>query len=379
MSHLFTPLQLRSLTLKNRLMVSPMCQYSARDGLANDWHLVHLGRFGLGGFGLVTVEATAVSRAGRISYADLGLWNDAQIAPLKRIADFLHTQGAAAGIQLAHAGGKASSGVWWRQGVPETDDEKRRFGFEAWEPVVPSGDVDYGPAAKTLRELDAVDMAAICADFREATRRALAAGFDLIEIHAAHGYLLHQFLSPLTNHRTDAFGGTREQRMRFPLQVVEAVRAAWPAERPLAVRLSVQQSQADGWQVGDSIVLARELKLRGVDLIDSSSGNGSSSTAFAHYQVPLAAAVRREANIPTVAIGLIVDAVGAESIIAAGDADLVALARGALEDPNWPVHARHLLGGDDDPYTHWPRQVGHVIRNKDRELGLRAWQANPPA
>ncbi|MEO8882036.1 MAG: NADH:flavin oxidoreductase/NADH oxidase, partial [Devosia sp.] len=306
--------------------------------------------------------------------ADLGLWDDAQIAPLQRIVDFLHTQGSAAGIQLAHAGGKASSGVWWRQGIAETDEEKRRYGFEAWSPVAPSAGVTYGSPDQAVRELDHAGMAAICTAFRVATRRALAAGFDIVEIHAAHGYLLHQFLSPLTNRRTDAFGGSREGRMRFPLEVAEAVRAEWPVERPLAVRLSVKECDNDGWQLADSIDLARELKARGVDLIDASSGNGSSSTAFAHYQVPLAEAVRREADIKTVAIGLIVDAAGADSIIATGSADLVALARGALEDPNWPVHARHILGGEDDPYGHWPKQVGHVIRNKDRELRLRDWQ-----
>jgi 2,4-dienoyl-CoA reductase-like NADH-dependent reductase (Old Yellow Enzyme family) len=372
MAQLFTPLTLRGLTLKNRLAVSPMCQYSARDGMATDWHLVHLGRFGLGGFGLVTVEATAVTRDGRITYADLGLWDDSQIAPMQRITRFLRTQGAASAIQLAHAGGKASSGVWWRQGVAETEAEKIEFGYEQWQPSAPSA-MSYGD--RPVAELDDGGMQAIRDGFRAATRRALAAGFDMVEVHAAHGYLLHQFLSPLTNRRTDRYGGNRDNRMRFPLEIAEIVRAEWPAERPLMVRISARENDPAGWQLPDSIVLARELKERGVDLIDCSSGNGSSNTAFALYQAPLAEAIRRDADIAVMAIGLIVDAEAAEALVAKGGADLVSLARGALEDPNWPVHARHLLGGDDNPYQHWPRQIGFVVRNKDRELGLREFGA----
>ncbi|WP_375450235.1 NADH:flavin oxidoreductase/NADH oxidase [uncultured Devosia sp.] len=375
MAQLFTPLTLRGLTLKNRLAVSPMCQYSARDGLATDWHLVHLGRFGLGGFGLVTVEATAVTREGRITYADLGLWDDSQIDPLRRITSFLRTQGAASAIQLSHAGGKASSGVWWRQGVAETEAEKIEFGYEQWQPSAPSA-LSYGADDRPVAQLDDSGLQAIRDGFRTATQRALAANFDMVEIHAAHGYLLHQFLSPLTNRRSDGYGGDRPNRMRFPLEIAEIVRQEWPSDRPLMVRISAQERDPAGWQLADSVVLARELKARGVDLIDCSSGNGSSNTAFALYQVPLAETIRREAGIAVMAIGLITDAAAAEAVVADGHADLVALARGALEDPNWPVHARHLLGGDDDAYGHWPRQIGFVIQNKDRELGERQFDAD---
>ena len=375
MSALFSPFTLRSLALKNRTVISPMCQYSAKHGLANDWHRVHLGRFALGGFGLVIVEATGVVPEGRISYGDLGLWEDSQIAPLKRIVDFLHSQGSRAGIQLGHAGRKASTPIWWRGAFNETADEKQEFGYEDWTPVAPSAirHSESNPDYKLPTALDRAGMDRVRDGFADAARRAEAAGFDVIELHGAHGYLIDQFLSPLANKRNDEYGGTRENRMRFPLEIVEAARAAWPAEKPLFVRISTSDNHPEGWQVEDSIVFAKECKARGVDLIDCSSGgfDGAQIKLGPLYQVPFARAVRDGAGIPTMAIGLIVEPRDAEAILTQGDADLVAFARGALDDPNWPVHARHALGGEDDAYKYWPKQAANRIREKDRALHLR--------
>lgn len=369
MAMLFSPFSLRDLRLKNRLVVAPMCQYSAVHGLANDWHLVNLGRFAAGGFGLVIVEATGVTPEGRISYGDLGLWNDAQIAPLKRIVQFLHANGSAAAIQLAHAGRKASTPVAWRGGFNETESEKTQLGFEDWEPVAPSP-IPHNATHKIPRALDEAGIERIRQGFADATRRALAAGFDAVEIHAAHGYLLNEFLSPVANRRSDRYGGSLANRMRFPLAVIETVREIWPASRPLLLRISTTDWIDGGWTVEDSTVFAREAKARGVDLVDCSSGgfDGAKPPVAPLYQVPLAAAVRRDAGVPTLAVGLITEPADAEVIVARGEADLVALARGALHDPNWPLHARHRLGGDDDPYGHWPKQAAARIRDMDRAL-----------
>jgi 2,4-dienoyl-CoA reductase-like NADH-dependent reductase (Old Yellow Enzyme family) len=377
MSNLFSPTSLRGLTLRNRTVVAPMCQYSAKDGFANDWHLVHLGRFAMGGFGLVIVEATGVTAEGRISYGDLGLWKDEQIAPLARIVDFLHSQGAAAGIQLAHAGRKASTPIHWRGGFTETEAEKAAFGFESWTPVAPSAvaHTQTNPDYQTPTALDAAGIRNIIDSFTAAAIRADQAGFDTVEIHAAHGYLLNQFLSPLANKRTDEYGGSRDNRMRLVLEVTETVRAVWPADKPLLVRISVSDNHPEGWQVEDSVALARELKARGVDAIDCSSGgfDGASIKPIAAYQVPFAKAVRDGADIPTMAVGLLGDVAGAEAIVSSGEADFVALARAALDDPNWALHARHELGAAD--YDLWPKQANRV-RERDRSLGLRSFQAN---
>ena len=375
MSELFTPFALRGTSFKNRVAIAPMCQYSAKHGLANDFHLVHLGRFALGGFGLVIVEATGVVPEGRISYGDLGLWDDGQIAPLKRIVDFLHSQGSQAGIQLGHAGRKASTPVWWRGAFNETEAEKLEYGYEDWVPVAPSAlrHTDKNPDFKLPIALDRAGLDRVRDGFADAARRAAAAGFDVVEIHGAHGYLIDQFLSPLANKRNDEYGGSREGRMRFPLEVVEAVRAAWPAEKPLFIRISTSDNHPEGWQVEDSVAFAKELKARGVDLVHCSSGgfDGGAIKLAPLYQVPFARAVREGADIPTMAVGLITQPAEAESIIAHGDADMVALAREALDDPNWAVHARYALGGEDDPYTYWPKQAGNRIRDKDRALNLR--------
>ncbi|HSO47520.1 MAG TPA: NADH:flavin oxidoreductase/NADH oxidase [Rhizobiaceae bacterium] len=373
MSKLFSQYRLRDLVLRNRTVVSPMCQYSALDGLANDWHFVHLGRFALGGFGLVIVEATAVTPEGRITYGDLGLWNDSQIEPLRRIAAFLKKEGAATGIQLAHAGRKASTPIAWRRGFDETEEEKAQFGFQLWRPVAPSAKQhSEAPEFQTPEPLDRAGIARVIDGFRDATVRALNAGFDLVEIHAAHGYLISEFLSPYANERTDEYGGSLENRMRLLLEVTDAVRAVWPADKPLSVRISAVDGIDGGWSVEDSMALARALKPRGVDLIDCSSGGFDSynQKIGPHYQVPMAAAVR-STGIPVMAVGLITDPLAAEAIVENGEADLVALARGALNDPNWPVHARHAIEGGEAAYELWPKQARGRIRDKDRALKIR--------
>lgn len=370
MTMLFSPVTYRDLTLKNRVIVAPMCQYSAKHGFANDWHLVHLGRFAMGGFSLVIAEATAVTPEGRITYADLGLWDDAQIEPLRRIVDFLHAHGAAAGIQLAHAGRKASSPLPWRGGFTETEAEKKVLGFEAWTPVAPSAE-KHMPSYTLPDALDEAGMTRIREGWISATKRAEAAGFDMIELHSAHGYLLNQFLSPVANKRTDRYGGNLENRMRFPLSVAHAVREAWPDTKPLFARISVVDWIEGGVTVEESIAYAKELKAIGYDLIHctSSGFDGAKIPVAPQYQVPLAEAVRKGVGIPTAAVGLITKPLEAEQILAAGQADVIALARQALDDPNWPLHAiRDLVGGDS--YGQWPQQAGYAIRNKDRALGI---------
>jgi 2,4-dienoyl-CoA reductase-like NADH-dependent reductase (Old Yellow Enzyme family) len=372
MSALFSPLALRDLTLRNRTVVAPMCQYSAQHGFVNDWHLVHLGRFAIGGFGLVIVEATGVTPEARISYGDLGLWDDAHIAPLRRIVSFLHNEGAAAGIQLAHAGRKASTPIAWRHGFDEREDERAAVAFESWTPIAPSPIIHptTAPGYSVPREMTLDDIKATVEAFADAARRADKAGFDVVEIHAAHGYLINQFLSPIANHRTDAYGGSRDNRMRFALEVTEAVRAAWPATKPLFVRISATDGAEGGWDIDDSIALAHELKTRGVDAVHVSSGGVSSYSLKPAplYQVPLAKAVK-EAGIKTIAVGLINDPHDAERILETGEADLVAFARGALEDPNWAIHAHHILDGA--AYDLWPKQARERIRGKDKILGIR--------
>jgi 2,4-dienoyl-CoA reductase-like NADH-dependent reductase (Old Yellow Enzyme family) len=372
MSLLFSPLQLRDLTLRNRTVVAPMCQYSAKHGLANDWHFVHLGRFALGGFGLVIVEATGVLPEGRISYADLGLWSDEQIAPLKHIVDFLHAEGAAAGIQLGHAGRKAATPAWWRGGFNETEQEKIDYGFETWVPVAPSA-IPHSTTNKDFQvphALTVEEIATTVRAFADAAIRADRAGFDVVELHGAHGYLISQFLSPIANKRTDAYGGSRENRMRFGLEVAAAVRAVWPAGKPLFIRISATDGSEGGWSVEDSEVFAGELKARGVDVVHVSSGGfeGYGLKPAPLYQVPLSKAVR-STGIKTIAVGLISDPHDAEHILQAEEADLVAFARGALEDPNWAIHAHHALDGAE--YDLWPKQARNRIRDKDRVLGLR--------
>ncbi|MGY1668191.1 NADH:flavin oxidoreductase/NADH oxidase [Geodermatophilus sp. SYSU D00696] len=373
---LLTPLTLRGVTLPNRLVVAPMCQYSVTDGLVGDYHLVHLGRFALGGFGAVLVEATAVTPAGRISHGDVGLWSDAHVPGLARVAAFLRASGAVAGIQLAHAGAKASSRRPWEGDGPLTAADARP-GEEPW-PTVSASPVPAGPGRPVPHELTVGELAEVREAFVAATRRSLAAGFDVVEVHAAHGYLLHQFLSPLSNRRTDDYGGSREARWRFPLEVVEAVRAAWPADRPLFVRVSAVDGTADGITLEDTVAFAREVRARGVDVVDVSGGGlgGWEHPLGYGYQVPFAAGVREGAAVPTMAVGLIVDARQAEAVVAGGLADLVAVGREAQEDPNFAVHAARDLTGAYDAY---PVQASERLDRRNAFLGrLGPWTGPAP-
>jgi len=348
MSGLFSPLRLRGLELKNRIAVSPMCQYSVVDGLPGDWQLVHLGSRAVGGAGLVISEATAVSPEGRISAGDTGLWSDAQADAWAPIVRFAQAQGAAVAVQIAHAGRKASTGVPWRGGrpVPPADG--------GWEPLAPSP-LPFDEGHPRPREMQAADLRRVVDDFAAASARALRAGFDAIELHFAHGYLVHEFLSPLANRRTDAYGGPLENRMRLALELADAVRETLPAERPLLVRISASDWADGGWDLEQSLVLCRALRERGVDLVDCSSGG---QVPYARvplgpgYQVPFAAAIRERAGIATGAVGLIAEPEQAEAIVASGQADLVLLARALLRDPYWPLHAAHALGVD----VAWPQQ-----------------------
>ena len=345
---LLTPFAIRDLTLKNRVVVSPMCQYSAIDGVANDWHLVHLGRFAIGGAALVFVEATGVEARGRLSPGDKGQWNDEQARALSRIAEFLKANGAAAGIQLAHAGRKGSTRRPW-DGGKELAAEDAAKGEGPWETLAPSAlrFADDYPLSKAMKT---ADMAEVIVAFREAALRAEMAGFDVVEVHGAHGYLLHEFLSPLSNHRTDDYGGSLEGRMRFPMEVIETVRAVWPMHKPLFLRLSCVDHVEGGLTIEDTIEVAKAAKALGVDVIDCSSGGNAPAQIplSPGYQVPYAEAVRREAGIAAMAVGLLLDPDLAQSVIAEGKADLVALARPALDDPNFAIHAVTALTGERD-------------------------------
>jgi 2,4-dienoyl-CoA reductase-like NADH-dependent reductase (Old Yellow Enzyme family) len=350
MPTLFEPLTLRGLTLKNRIVVSPMCQYSAIDGFANDWHLVHLGSRAVGGASLLLQEATAVSPEGRITPEDLGIWKDEHIDFLKRINQFIEGQGSVPGVQLAHAGRKASTYTSWlgkgHGAVPEDEG--------GWQVVAPSA-IRFSDAYPLPVALDAAGIKKVIADFRSATERSLAAGFKVIEIHAAHGYLLHEFLSPLSNQRTDAYGGSFENRIRLLLEVVAAVRQVLPPDFPLFVRISATDWTESGWTPDESVQLSTWLRERGVDLVDCSSGGNISDAKIPvgpGYQVDFAERIRREAGIATGAVGLITTPAEAEEIVASGQADLVLLAREELRDPYFPLHAAHALGAD----VAWPVQ-----------------------
>lgn len=352
-SPLFAPLTLRELTLRNRLVVSPMCQYSceAQDGLATDWHLVHLGSRAVGGAALVFTEAAAVTPEGRISPQDLGFWSDDHARTLQRTVAFVQAQGAAMGIQLAHAGRKASTSRPWDPGEGVPDE------LGGWTPVAPSP-LPHAPGYRVPHALTISEMETrVVRPFAEAARRADQLGVDVLEIHAAHGYLLHQFLSPLANHRDDAYGGSFENRVRLTLEVVEAVRARWPAAKPLMVRLSATDWVSGGWDTDQSVQLSRLLRERGVDVIDCSSGGVSPEqriTTGPGYQVPFAEHIRREAEMRTAAVGLITTAPQAEEILACGQADLIVMAREFLRDPSFPLHAAQQL--DEPDAVPWPVQ-----------------------
>jgi 2,4-dienoyl-CoA reductase-like NADH-dependent reductase (Old Yellow Enzyme family) len=349
MPHLFSPLKIKSIEFKNRIAVSPMCEYSSEDGFANDWHLVHLGSRAIGGAGLVITEATAVSAEGRITAGDLGIWKDEHIDKLKHITDFIHQHHSVAGIQLAHAGRKASHVIPWKGGAQLTPGEPG-----GWQTLAPSA-VPFTENEEAPRELDKAGIKKVIADFKAAAARALKAGFKVVELHGAHGYLINEFLSPLSNKRTDEYGGVFENRIRLLLEVTAAVQQVWPAEYPLFVRISATEWVEGGWTGGDSVALAKILKEKGVDLIDCSSGGNAASAKIPlkpGYQVEFAEAIRRETGLLTGAVGLITEALQADSIIQTGHADLVFLARELLRDPYFPLRAAHQLQQE----VKWPVQ-----------------------
>ena len=355
MTHLFRPYPLRGLTVRNRAWVAPMCQYSADDGVPNDWHLVHLGSFARGGAGLVMTEATAVSPEGRISPADTGIWNDDQQDAWARVVEFVRGQGATAAIQLAHAGRKASTRPPFEGRGPVPPGEG------GWTAMAPSP-VAY-PGLPVPRELGREDVDRVVEDFARAAHRSVAAGFDALEIHAAHGYLLHEFLSPLSNRRDDEYGGSFDNRVRLLLRVVAAVRDVVPERMPVLVRLSATDWADGGWTVDDSVSLARLLKDAGVDLVDVSSGGNVPAEIPVEpgYQVPFARRIRQEAGIATGAVGMITDPKQAEDVLSEGSADVVLLAREMLRDPHWTLRAAHELGVRPGEGVDWPPQYLRAV------------------
>lgn len=346
---LFSPLKIRGVEFRNRIGVSPMCQYSSEDGFANDWHLVHLGSRAVGGAALIIVEATAVTPKGRISPEDMGIWKDDHIEPLARIAKFIEAQGAVPGIQIAHAGRKASTDVPWRSGNSLSPERG------GWSPILAPSAIAFDEESQVPEAMTEADIQAVKQAFTDAAKRALKAGFKVLELHAAHGYLLHAFLSPLSNQRTDAYGGSFENRIRLLLEMTEDARRIWPDTLPLFVRISATDWAEGGWGVDQSVQLCAELKKRGVDLVDVSSGGAVSYARIAvgpGYQVPFSEKIRHEADIPTAAVGMITEAKQADEIIRTGQADMVLLARELLRDPYWPLHAAHELGVT----LPWPNQ-----------------------
>lgn len=341
-STLFSPLKLAGIEIPNRIVVSPMCEYSSEDGFANDWHFVHLGSRAVGGAGLILTEAAAVTPEGRITPEDLGFWKDEHVPAWKWIVDFLHEQGSRVGIQLAHAGRKASMSRPW-----EGEERVKTVAEGGWTEVLAPSAIPFAENYATPVELDAAGIRRLVGAFKDATFRALEAGFDVVEIHAAHGYLLHEFLSPLSNHRTDEYGGSFENRTRLLIEVVDAVRELWPLDLPLFVRISATDwAESGGWEIEQSIALAKLLKGRGVELIDVSSGGlvpGVKIPAGPGFQTEFAQRIRHEAGMPTGAVGLITGAAQAEHILRSGQADLVFLAREFLRDPYWPLHAAEEL------------------------------------
>nr|WP_047165568.1 NADH:flavin oxidoreductase/NADH oxidase [Sphingomonas sp. Y57] len=352
---------LRDVAARNRIMISPMCQYSAHgDGKVTDWHLAHYGRFAIGGAGLVMTEATAVAPEGRLSHGDLGLWSDDHIPGLARLAELIASQGAVPGLQLGHAGRKASMRrPWHGDGALDAADLAER-GEAAW-PTVSVSDAPAADKLPTPRMLRLDEIPALIESWRAAARRALEAGFRIVEIHAAHGYLINSFLSPLTNRRSDAYGGDRTNRMRLAVEIAQAVRSVWPESLPLFCRISTIDAARDGWNLGDSVQLAIAMRTAGVDVIDCSSGGiGGDLSVIPRgpgFQVPFAQRIREEAGIATVAVGLIVDAQQAADVIDHGRADIVAIGREALFNPNWPLHAAMQLQ-PERRFEDWPPQSG---------------------
>lgn len=370
---LFEPLTIRGLTLPNRIVISPMATYSANDGMAWDWHFAHLSRFALGGAGLIFTEATGVTREGRITNGCTGLWHDGQIAPFKRITDFIHSQGSFSAMQIAHGGRKASAQRPWHGNGPLSQDDTDARGDEIWQAVSPSADpfTDGWPVPD---ELSHQDLDGVVEAWAAAARRSLEAGFDVLEVHSAHGYLLHSFLSPLGNGRTDEYGGSFENRIRLPLRVIDAVRAVWPADKPLFCRISAVDGVNVGWSIEDSVRYAGVMAEHGVDVVDISTGGmrldreKSLPARVRGFQVPFAERVRKDAGVTTMAVGLIRDAQHAEDVLAEGQADLVAIGREALWNPNWPVQAALELKGEAG-WDHWPPPYEWWMRRRARQQG----------
>ena len=369
-SRLFSPISIRSVRARNRIVVSPMCLYSARDGFANDWHFVHYGKLATGGAGIVLVEATAVEPEGRITHGCTGLWCDEQIEPMRRIANFIRAEGAVPGIQLAHAGRKGSSQRPW-QGAEALGKEEAARGEGPWRMVAPSP-LYANPKRDVPDALDVEEMQKICRAWTDATRRAREAGFDVVEIHGAHGYLVHTFLSPISNRRTDEYGGSLANRMRYPLEIASAVRREWPDHLPALFRISAIDGLPEGWSIEDTLAFSKELSRIGYDGIDCSSGgidaerSRSVATALTRrpgFQVPFAEEIRTKLAMLTLAVGLIVNFKHAESILAEGRADLICLGRELLYNPNWPLHAAIELEGEA-AYDIWPPQYEWSLRKR---------------
>jgi 2,4-dienoyl-CoA reductase-like NADH-dependent reductase (Old Yellow Enzyme family) len=373
MPKLLSPLTIRGVTLRNRVVISPMCTYSAKDGLTNDWHFAHLAKFAMGGASLIFTEAAAVVPNGRITHGDLGIWSDEHVAPLRRITDFLKAYGAVPAIQLAHAGRKASMQRPWHGNGPLEQSDKAR-GENVW-PIVAPSPLPMDAGWLLPHELTETEIHDLHKAWAQAARRSQQAGFEVIELHSAHGYLGHEFLSPVANKRTDRYGGSLENRMRFTLELVEQVRAAWPEDKPLFVRLSSVDGVDGGWVLEDSVALARELKKRGVDVIDCSSGGllGSATAAKVKrrpgFQVPYAEAIRKQADMLTMTVGLILDPKFAEDVLQAGQADLIAIGREALYNPNWAVHAARSLGVESE-FSFLPEQYGWWLDRRQKQLDL---------
>lgn len=356
---LLSPLTIRGVTFRNRVVMSPMCQYCAKDGLADDWHLVHLGSRAVGGSALIVVEASAVVPEGRITPGDMGIWGEQHVEPLARIARFVKSQGAVPGIQLAHAGRKASCDLPWKGGA-----RLKTKAEGAWTVVAPSA-IPFNPDDPLPVALDAAGIEGVVDAFEAAGRRAIDAGFEVIEIHSAHGYLLHEFLSPLSNHRTDEYGGSLENRMRLVLRVAERLRAVMPDAMPLFVRISATDWVEGGWDADQSVQLSCELKKRGVDLIDCSSGALVPTARIPvakGFQVPFARKIRDETGILTGAVGMITEATHANEIVTGGDADMVFIARELLREPYWALKAEHALGAEPT----WPTQYGYAVKRRSK-------------
>ncbi|MGR9372371.1 2,4-dienoyl-CoA reductase-like NADH-dependent reductase (Old Yellow Enzyme family) [Rhizobium leguminosarum] len=371
MSSLFQPLRIRQVSFKNRLALSPMCQYEAVDGFVTPYHLVHYGKFALGGFGLIMIEATAVSPEGRITHGDVGLWDDRQVSGLAEIAAFLKKQGATPGIQIAHAGPKAAMQRPYYGDGPLTADDHAR-GDHPW-PIVSASALPVDTGWLIPAELDLKGIQQVKDDFAAAARRALEAGFEVLELHTAHGYLLNSFLSPLTNQRNDIYGGTPEGRMRLPLEIAKTLREIWPQDKALFVRVSAVDGSREGVSLEDSIAYAKALAGIGVDVIDCSSGGigrpYEHPSGYGH-QVPYAARIHTESGLATMAVGLIVDPFQAEEIVASGQANLVAIGREALREPNFALRAEQALNAADpaSPFGSWPPQIGWWLNHRERKL-----------